>query len=159
MAWLFGNNKKRIEMVDAVYPIGSIYLSTNSTNPSNFLGGGWEAWGSGRVPVGVNTSDTNFNTVEKTGGEATVELLEKNIPNHSHYTVANGAGTASITNGGYLGTTNLVKCASLGCKPTLASTSGFGGENTGTPAAPVYTTAAHNNLQPYITCYMWKRVS
>ena len=39
MAFLFGNHGKKINIVDAVYPIGSIYLSVNSTNPSNFLGG------------------------------------------------------------------------------------------------------------------------
>ena len=39
MAWLFGSHGKKINVVDAVYPIGSIYLSVNNTNPSNFLGG------------------------------------------------------------------------------------------------------------------------
>ena len=56
-------------VIDAIYPVGSIYMSVSSTNPGTTFGvGTWEAWGSGKVPVGVNTSDTSFNTVEKTGG-------------------------------------------------------------------------------------------
>lgn len=56
---------------DLIYPVGSIYTSVNSTNPSTLFGGTWEAFGSGRCLVGVNTSDTDFNTVQKTGGAKT----------------------------------------------------------------------------------------
>ena len=56
-------------VVDIIYPIGSIYLSVNNVNPSSVFGGTWEAWGSGKVPVGVDTTQTEFNTVEKTGGD------------------------------------------------------------------------------------------
>ena len=56
------------QFAKTMYPVGSIYMSTKSTNPSTYFGGTWVAWGSGRVPVGINTSDSNFNTVEKTGG-------------------------------------------------------------------------------------------
>ena len=70
---------------DCIYPIGSIYLSINNINPSEYFGGTWVSWGSGRVPVGVS-SDTNFNTVEKTGGSST----------HSHtISVANKAAFTS----------------------------------------------------------------
>ena len=73
-------NSKVLEL----YPVGSIYMSTSNTNPANFLGGTWVAWGSGRVPVGINTSDGNFNTVEKTGGESTHALTTAEMPSHSH---------------------------------------------------------------------------
>ena len=59
------NNKT---IFDLIYPVGSIYISVNSTNPGNLFGGTWVAWGAGRVPVGVNTSDSDFKTPEKTGG-------------------------------------------------------------------------------------------
>ena len=59
------NNKT---IFDLIYPIGAIYMSVNSTNPGNLFGGTWVAWGSGRVPVGVNTSDSDFSSPEKTGG-------------------------------------------------------------------------------------------
>ena len=52
-------------LLDLIYPVGSIYMSVNNVSPQTFLGGTWTKWGSGRVPVGVNTSDSNFSTVEK----------------------------------------------------------------------------------------------
>lgn len=48
-----------------IYPVGSIYMSANSTNPKNLFGGTWVAWGTGRVPIGVNASDSDFSSVEK----------------------------------------------------------------------------------------------
>lgn len=59
-------------------------MSVKNTNPSAYFGGTWVAWGTGRVPVGVNTNDTNFATVEKTGGTSTVTLTTAQIPSHTH---------------------------------------------------------------------------
>ena len=73
-----------LELFNKVYPVGSIYMSVNSTNPSNLFGGTWVAWGSGRVPVGINTSDTSFNTVEKTGGNKTHAITASEMPSHTH---------------------------------------------------------------------------
>lgn len=71
-----------------LFPKGSIFLTTVNTNPGTFIGGTWVAWGSGRVPVGVNTSDTNFNTPEKTGGTSThnhtVNSHNHTTPSHRH---------------------------------------------------------------------------
>lgn len=53
------------------YPIGSIFLSVNDTNPSTWFGGSWEQIAKGRTLVGVNKNDTDFNTVQKTGGSKT----------------------------------------------------------------------------------------
>lgn len=72
------------EFTGALYPVGSIYMSVKNTNPSTYFGGTWVAWGTGRVPVGVNTNDTNFATVEKTGGASTVTLTTAQIPSHTH---------------------------------------------------------------------------
>lgn len=81
----------------AAYPVGSIYMSVNNTNPSTLFGGTWVAWGSGKVPVGVDTSDTDFDTVEKTGGAkshsytpagtndgTTLSAAQCGVPAHSH---------------------------------------------------------------------------
>lgn len=54
------------------YPIGSIYQSTEPTNPSTFMGGVWERFGNGRVLVGVDETDANFNAANKIGGDLTV---------------------------------------------------------------------------------------
>ena len=167
-------------LLSKVYPIGSIFISTNSTNPGAYLGGTWEAWGTGRTIVGIDTKDTNFNTVEKTGGEATHTLTQAETPAHTHT-----RGTMNITGKWYI--TNDINWNS----PTDYSGSGaitalnskrsqYGGHvNTATGvnepqkdgfelnAANGWTGAtssvggsgAHNNLQPYITCYMWKRTA
>ena len=74
-------------------PVGSIYMSTSAVNPSSiYPGTSWVAWGSGRVPIGVNSSDTAFNSVEKTGGAKTHTLTVSEMPSHNH----------SITDTGHL---------------------------------------------------------
>ena len=78
-------------LTDAVYPVGSIYISVTSTNPSSFFGGTWTAFGTGKTLVGIDTSDTNFDTVEKTGGAATVTLGVTEIPSHTHTIGSSGA--------------------------------------------------------------------
>ncbi|WP_418361552.1 phage baseplate protein, partial [Thomasclavelia ramosa] len=50
------------------YPVGAIYMSVSPTSPASLFGGTWTQWGSGRVPIGINSSDSDFNTVEKTNG-------------------------------------------------------------------------------------------
>ena len=77
------------------YPIGSIYMSTSNVNPSTIFGGTWESWGSGRVPVGIDTSQTEFNTVEKAGGEKTHTLTVDEIPSHTH-TFTGGSHTHTL---------------------------------------------------------------
>lgn len=61
------------DVIDTLYPVGSLYTSTLSTNPGTLLGRGtWAAFGAGRVMVGYNAGDTDFNASEKTGGTKTV---------------------------------------------------------------------------------------
>lgn len=126
------------------YPIGKIIMSTSNTNPSTYLGfGTWQLWGSGKVPVGVDTLDTDFNEVEKTGGEKTHILTVGEMPSHGH-----GVGYDTRRNATGLGDSNSFPFGVGGSvrDPSIGTTSKGGGQ-------------AHNNLQPYITCYMWKRVS
>jgi hypothetical protein len=60
-------------VIDTLYPVGAVYISTLSTNPATLLGRGtWSAFGAGRVPVGVDANDSDFDTAEKTGGTKTV---------------------------------------------------------------------------------------
>lgn len=125
----------------ASHRVGDLYFTTTPTNPSTVVGGTWAAWGGGRTPVGVNTADTSFNTVEKTGGAKTHTLTVQEIPNHAHDLNAVNEGVDN-PNGGYhpgwtfnKQYTAQVMSASIG-----------GGQ-------------AHNNLQPYITCYIWKRTT
>lgn len=120
--------------IDFIYPIGSIYLSVNATNPSKYFGGTWVAWGTGRVPVGVDTTQTEFSTVEKTGGS-------KYLQKHSHnYTRA-----------------PLYAAEWSGAQDVLAQNISTGSAITATTNNA--GTGDSGNLQPYITCYMWKRVA
>lgn len=125
----------------AAHPVGDIYLSVNPTNPGTLYGGTWVVWGSGRVPVGVNTSDTDFKTVEKTGGAKTHTLTVQEIPNHDHDLNAVNEGVDNPNGGYHPGWTFNKRYTAQ-----VMSASTGGGQ-------------AHNNLQPYITCYMWKRTA
>ena len=73
--------------LNKTYPVGSIYVSTAYSTTSQVsvaLGGTWEVYGSGKTLVGVNASDANFNTVNKTGGSSTTTLSTTNLPSHTH---------------------------------------------------------------------------
>ena len=78
-----------------IYPVGSIYISVNNTNPGTFLGGTWVAFGQGRTWIGVNASDGDYNAAEKTGGSKTKTLAAANIPAHTHSIPALSGSAAS----------------------------------------------------------------
>jgi microcystin-dependent protein len=75
---------KWLNLLNLFYPVGTIYMSVNNTNPGTFMGGTWAAWGSGRTPVGVDTGQTEFDTVEETGGAKTHTLAATEMPTHTH---------------------------------------------------------------------------
>ena len=96
-----------------VYPVGSIYINASvSTNPGTLLGfGTWTAFGAGRVPVGINASDSDFNEAEETGGSKTHTLTEAQLPSHRHQVGSNDSGTGT---GGAAGNMELVRDAGDG---------------------------------------------
>lgn len=73
-----------IGIFDAIYPVGSIYTSINSTDPSTLFGGTWERFGKGKVLVGVDEDDSDFSEANKTGGEKTHTLTVDEMPSHTH---------------------------------------------------------------------------
>lgn len=89
------------EIFNMVYPVGSIFMTTDNTNPGNIFGGSWIAWGMERVPIGVDTSSAFFNEAEKTGGNFGVFIDSENLPKHKHsltYTKANtSTGSTTLT--------------------------------------------------------------
>lgn len=155
----------------AIYPVGSIYMSVNATNPSTYFGGTWVAWGAGRVPVGINASDSNFNTVEKTGGAATVTLSASQIPSHTHAkgtlaTASAGAHTHNLQNQkapwGTSASNRVLVDATSGYTEVTNKVTTSAGAHTHTVSGSTAATGgggSHNNLQPYIVCYMWKRTA
>lgn len=169
-------------LLELIYPIGSIYMSVKDTNPADFLGGTWERWGQGRVPVGVNEDDTIFEKAGNTGGEQKHQLTTNEMPNHRHR--GQYAHTETYTDHAQKPTdppaqvkeveqgTREVEVQYNVVKDTLSTTtlhtSGSGPINDIFYTYKVTSTYGvaddggdipHNNLQPYITCYMWKRTA
>lgn len=172
-------------LLDLIYPIGSIYMTVDKdSDPAAFLGGTWERWGQGCVPVGVsaNENDSDFGKVEQQGGERKHQLITSEMPNHRHlgqYTKTRTYTTHAQTPTDppsqsievYQGTRevevqyNVVKD---NVSTTAFYTSGSGAISDIFYSEKVTSTygvadnggdIAHNNLQPYITCFMWKRTA
>ncbi|RYT52001.1 hypothetical protein EAJ09_16300 [Bacteroides stercoris] len=128
------------QLLDIFYRVGTIYESTKPDNPSTFMGGTWVRFGNGQVLVGVNESDTDFNTVNKTGGEKTHVLTEPELASHSHgQNVSTGSGPGIRR--------DYQSDGSGAAYPQGISTQNAGGNQ------------AHNNLQPYVTVYRWQRTA
>lgn len=76
------------DIVDLIYPVGSIYISMNSTDPSTLFGGTWEAFGQGRVLIGAGTGNDGSTslsfTAGGTGGEYKHALSVSEMPSHTH---------------------------------------------------------------------------
>lgn len=167
----FTLNGKDIFTIDKVYPIGSIYMSVNSTSPATLFGGTWVRWGNGRIPIGVDTSQTEFNTVEKTGGEKTHTLTAAEMPQHNHSISAQTVATTS--NGAHTHSAKYSNTANSNGSAARVNGNGnlegypinSNGAHTHNVTIPAHNTdskgsgTAHNNLPPYITCYMWKRTA
>lgn len=88
-------------MLNKTYPVGSIFKTTAYSNVNevqNAIGGTWEVYASGRALVGVNASDSIFNSAGKTSGVSTTTLTTSNIPSHTH-SVPKLSGTAASAGG------------------------------------------------------------
>ena len=125
------------------YPVGAIFTTTvayaNSAAVVAAIGGTtWTAFGAGKVLVGVDASDTDFDTVEETGGAKTHTLTISEMPAHTHSYDRQNTSTDAIS-----------------IHDIVRTTGGNSGSTTGSTGGGT----AHNNLQPYITVYMWKRTA
>jgi len=121
------------------YPVGSIYTSVVSTNPNSLLGvGSWSAMGQGRVLMGAGGSYG----AGSQGGTATETLSIAQIPSHNHgYTGQFGDSDADG------GSDRSSSVGAANSHPIITGLNVRGGGQ------------AHNNLQPYLVVYMWKRTS
>lgn len=132
-------------VLNNIYPVGSVYINAAvATNPATLLGfGTWVAFGEGRVVVGKSASGT-FATAGATGGAETHTLTTAEMPSHTHgfsgaqYVVAGLGGANDRTQPGAGSNAGLIDMRT-------SSSAGSGG--------------AHNNLQPYVVVYMWKRTA
>lgn len=125
------------DVLNFVYPVGSIKMTVYNDNPAKGIGGVWEQWGQGRVPVSVDEMQAEFSWAEITGGEKEHTLTADEMPEHSHTVTLESSGT--VTSLGF----GVTSAAAVESKD-VDTTSAGGGK-------------AHNNMPPYITCYFWKR--
>lgn len=138
---------------EALYPVGSIYVNAGvSTNPGTLLGfGTWTAFGAGKVMVGLNGSDSLFDTLEETGGskDSVVVSHTHSItdPGHSH-TQTVGYFTASGADAGYNPSS-----------PVQTTSNTINSATTGISVNSTGSSGTNANLQPYITVAMWKRTA
>lgn len=124
------------------YYVGKIIMDTENINPAVYLGfGTWELWGSGRVPVGVDINDEEFNTVEKTGGEKAHTMTLEELVKHRHTMAINAPKSVQQYANGEARWPLINDASSIKNTSTVGESKPF------------------NIMQPYITCYMWKRTA
>lgn len=124
------------KLLDSIFPIGRGFIDFTDTDFSNYLGFTWERELVGLTPIGLDATQTEFNTIGKTGGEKTHTLTINEIPEHVHR-----IGGSGSTAGSYYGF-----ATSNSRDRTLPSDSTGGGQ-------------PHNNLPPYEVVAYWKRVA
>lgn len=134
---------------DAVYPVGSIYMSTNAANPSDLFGGEWEKYAQGRVIVGVGNNGETEYTLGITGGKDII----KNT--HNHYTTMSydGAGLYSNQNSSALRSRTKNSSNRAVTYPDEKG-SGLTRED-----STYDETLTLDVRQPYISCYIWRRIA
>lgn len=71
---------------ECIFPVGYVCAMVNSEDPGVYFGGVWQKVAQGRTLVGYNSSETEFNSLRKTGGAKTVTLTTAQIPQHRHST-------------------------------------------------------------------------
>lgn len=133
-----------VDLLNALFPIGYIYISTSSASPASFIGGTWEKLND------VFLLATGENSSGATGGEKSVLLTEEKIPSHNHVSMVGGTGDVISD---YLGGSE----AGYGLKSGAEGSSGLvSPENYYTS----YTGGgeAHNNMPPYYAVNMWRRI-
>lgn len=138
------------QLIDLIYPVGSIYMSVNSTGPELLFGGTWVSL-EGRFLLGCNSTYT----VESTGGEATHKLVNNELPKLSGsarmgWSDASAAGIMLQSYSGIFGATSGTAYYNTGSRSGTYNTNltiNFGNDQ------------PHNNMPPYLAVYMWKRTA
>ena len=153
----------------SIYPVGSIYINAAvNTNPATLLGfGTWVAFGAGRVMVGLNASDTAFDTLQEIGGSKNSVLPSHNhfgetgpqLVNHTHNfnigrNFAADKPEATGVGFGAFGFTN-----SNGYQDTLTTATESANHSHNFTTSTSGTDGTNGNLQPYITVCMWLRTA
>lgn len=132
----FNFNLKINNLINMMYPIGKVEIFYDNEDHSSYMGFHWQRCLVGRVPVGIDSSDTDFDTIGKFTGEKTHTLTVEEMPSHTH----------EVENGGSLVGGSHYPATSAGRSDDTHSTLPTGG---GQP---------HNNIQPSEVVAFWKRI-
>jgi hypothetical protein len=145
----------------AVYPVGAVYCSVVNTSPSTLFGGTWSVFAAGRVLVGLDSGDTDFDTAEETRGAKTTQSSAQSFAGTPSSVIVNHVHVQSLPTG-QSGSQN------SGTRDTTTTGSGADALSTANPTggAASYTPAGTNTpgvatsvVQPSIVVYMWKRTA
>lgn len=183
-------NQLDIEAIlDAVYPVGTEYVNhSDSTNPATLFGiGTWVLTSIGKVIVGLDTGDTDFDTIGETGGEKAHTLLSTEMPSHTHTQDSHNhaqdshyhstpthvhsipykgfTGLSSNSGGWNISRRNDAADSYVGESWAALQAGWTVAAQTATNQAATATNqntgggGSHNNLQPYVVVYIWKRTA
>ena len=141
---------RKNELVDLVYPVGSIYMSVNAVDPGTILGGTWEQI---KDRFLLSAGDTYEGGA--TGGEATHVLSVEEMPSHKHYVITdrpeqNGLCSSGTATSGTDGSN--WSFVDTGCDASSNASGNF-------IAGPVGGSQPHNNMPPYIQISAWRRTA
>lgn len=136
-------NQTMAALFDLVYPVGSIYMSVNSTSPALLFGGTWEPL-CDRFLLGAG----NTYSGGATGGEASHTLTEAEMPKHQHYYNSYQDGYPSTHTGDSTYRTPVVNISAGRTSDVANTDSNYTGGS-----------QPHNNMPPYLAVYIWKRVA
>ena len=160
------------------YPVGATYLHTQPTDPALILGfGTWQRIAKGHALVGVDENDPDFNAAEKAAGSKTVTLTTAQLPKHKvtipeqtlqmnqvgdHVHSIPGSipgGNGATTRTDALASLNRTLYARDGCSTNAAGAHTPTGKLPSCQSNEVGSDQAHNNLQPSLAIYIWKRTA
>ena len=163
---------KRTGSYFEAFPVGSVFISIDPTNPGTTLEyGNWLAIGAGRVLVGLDSGDTDFDVAEEAGGAKTVASTgtvgtpiftgtsSTTIVNHVHLYRSQTATTGSVSSyeHGAIDTSSAATEASISTENPTGGAASY--TPVGTNSTPAFTGDATSVVQPYFVVYMWKRIS
>lgn len=130
---IFSTDGGSSPIADAIYPVGSIYMSVNATNPSTLFGGTWQ-----RIQGRFLFAADSAHVAGTTGGEETHKLTVEEMPRHSH----------SIEGYSFYNWDKKeIPFTGMRDRPASQNTSSAGGDK------------PHNNMPPYLAVYIWKRTA
>ena len=151
-------------IADIAHPIGSIFQTVHNYADSAAVvaaigGTTWVRFAEGKVMVGYDASDTDFDTAEETGGAKTHTLTEAQLPAHRHFLFRNvGVGNIGDTTAS-LSAAHFYADGSQSYRIRKSSATNAFLEPDITLSGQTGSGSAHNNLQPYVVVYMWKRTA